>query len=61
MQSDYALTNGRFELPPSAKGVICLSIEHRGEPADVPVVVSSRAGKSRRFTSLFRRLAKCAR
>lgn len=52
---DATLTNGRFALPPHARGVISVPIEHRGEPANVPIVVRSQAPKSRRFASLFRR------
>lgn len=57
---DATLTNGRYELPPHARGVISVPIEHRGEPAKVPIVVRSQAPKSHRFTSLFRRAANFA-
>lgn len=54
MQPDLTLTNGRFDLPPSARGVLVAPIEHRGEPRPVPVVVRSNGPITRLFRSFFR-------
>lgn len=54
MQPDLTLTNGRFDLPPSARGVLIVPIEHRDVPRPVPVVVRSNGAIRRLFSSFFR-------
>lgn len=46
--TDRQLANGRFELPATARRIIVVPIERRGEPRQVPIVACSN-GLIRRF------------
>ena len=51
--ADRLLTNGRFELPVSARRVIVVPTELRGEPRQVPIVASSNEVIRRCFAKSF--------
>lgn len=53
--ADYMYSNGRYDLPPAARGVHFVPIEHRDAGPRPVVVRSVEETKSRRFTSFFRR------
>lgn len=55
ISTDAVYTNGRWTLPPHARGVRMVPIEHRDNARNVPVVVRSNGLIRRRFAAFFSR------
>lgn len=58
--ADQLFTNGRFELPPSARRIVVVPIERRGKAQQVPIATHSNGLFGRVFRSSFVRAQKRA-